>query len=256
MIDLKLSSGLPIKFDELGEKFEFGQGVIFDSVNKVPITSLLPGLLNKSLRYPEVVYTEHRNIRHEEHEEKLSHEQCNYDLVMIPAGLMGIEYIRSHVYYADSASGATSVSEIIEVLSGNLTLLLQKNRPKEDEYDFETHVSEGFVVKLGRNERFAIPTGYYYTFINTRSKPVVYTRFYSKKCVCDYSLINKEKGLAYFAIKKNAKQEIVLNPRYKTIPQLKQKKITEFNHMSKLEVDLETPVYQQLLTSRGIVSLF
>lgn len=246
MIDLQLSSGLPIKFDEIAERFHYGEGVTFNALNRIPLSSMLPGLLNKSLRYPENVYLEHRNIHHVEHDELFKNSGFNYDILMLPSGLMGVEFIRSHIFYSECAgTDSTEVSEIVEVLSGALTILLQKNNPK-DEFDFETRVSEGLVVKIKEGEKFSLPRGYYYTFINTKETPVVFSRFYMKGCMCDYSRFRREQGLAYFAIRKNAKQEIVLNPRYRDIPKIKKGSVGQITFSNKLTLNQE-PLYVQAL---------
>lgn len=220
MIDLQPVSGLPLNFDEESEKFRYGEGILFDSVNRIPLTSMLPGLLNKALRYPETVYMEHKNIRHQQDDQFLRDTGYQFDVLMLPSGLMGVEFIRSHIFYSEPAENCSQVSEIVECLSGMLTVLLQQNNPK-GEWDFETRVKEGLVVKLKQGEKFVIPKGYYYTFINTRVRPTVFSRFYREGCLCDYSRFKREQGLAYFAIRKNAKQEIVLNPRYRDIPEIK-----------------------------------
>jgi oxalate decarboxylase/phosphoglucose isomerase-like protein (cupin superfamily) len=257
MIDLQANSGLPLHFDELNEKFRYGEGIIFDKLNKVPLTSMLPGLLNKSLRYPETVYLEHQNIRHKNDDQFFKDTSLHYDVVMLPSGLMGVEFIRSHIFYAELESAETEpigVSEIVECLSGMVTILLQRNVPK-GEWDFETRVSEGLVVRLKEGEKFIIPRGYYYTFINTRVRPVVFSRFYSKECVCDYSKFRYEQGLAYFAIRKNAKQEIVLNPRYREIPQV-QKVTSELQICTKAPQLTADPLYVQIKNRDEFFSLF
>lgn len=247
MIDLQLLSGLPIKFDELAEKFSFGEGVSYHTSNRIPIASMLPGLLNKAVRYPEVVYTEHKNVHHQDHEAIFLDDALHYDIVMIPSGLMGVEFIRTHIFYADTQSdGHAGLSEIVEVLSGTLTVLLQKNQPKSD-MDFDTKVSEGLVVKLARGEKFFVPKGYYYTFVNTRGKPVVFSRFYLTGCICDYSKFRREQGLAYFAIRKNARQEIVLNPRYREIPKIRKATANQLRWQQPEQVVASEPMYSQIV---------
>lgn len=255
MIDLQLSSGLPIKFDELGEQLEFGNGVAYDTVNRVPLQHLLPGLLNKSLKYPKYVYTEHKNVRSTEHESEFRKSGLNFDIVMIPAGLMGVEFIRSHIFQSEcSPDGEVSVNEIVEVASGELTVLLQKNKPAESELEFEKKVSQGLVVKLKKGEKFCVPSGYFYTFINTKGKPVVFSRLFKRDCVCDYSAMKREQGLAYFAIKKNAKQEIVLNPRYRDIPKIEIRKAPETTLVENQPKLGRDPLYVQAMSLGSALS--
>lgn len=254
MIDLQLSCGLPLKFDEVAEKFSYGDDIVCRSINRVPLSSMIPGLLNKSLRYPQYVYLEHLNIHRKEDEDIFASTGMNYDILMLPAGLMGVEFIRSHIFYScQERTSGVAISEIVEVVSGELTVLLQKNMPKE-ELDFETRVSEGLVVKLKEGEKFMVPQNYYYIFINTKEQPVVFSRFYKEGNICDYSQLRKEQGLAYYAIRKNAKQEIVLNPRYREIPKIK--KAASPEGLVQLKEDVQKslssePLYAQLIGRGG-----
>lgn len=246
MRSLKLSSGLEIGFDASSEKFYFPENMVCQRASKIKLSSILPGLLNKTLRYPKFVYYEFENIRHKEHDAKFTDPDYKYDLVMLPSGLMGVEYIRSHIYFAESCGEKVEISEIVEVHHGKLSILLQRNRPEPGEVIEKKAVSEGLVVKVKQGEKFCIPTGYYYTFINTTSKPTVFTRLYDSKNRCDYSKLKSEKGLAYFAIKKNARQEIVLNPRYREIPKIKNIPAGETPHMQRIPLP-DRPLYEMIM---------
>lgn len=259
IVDLQANCGLPLQFDDINEKFSCGEEVVYDSLEKVHLKHMLPGLLNKSLRYPETVYTQYKNIRRKQDDQMFNNTDLHYDVVMLPSGLMGVEFIRSHIYHKKPAEdGAVQLSEIVETLSGRLTVLLQRNEPKDHEWDMGTKVSEGLVIKLRPGEKFAIPRGYYYTFINTKVKPVVFSRFYVDDCHCDYNEFQKEQGLAYFAIRKNAKQEFVLNPRYRDIPAVKQiQSCEEISGMDEIadNIDMSQPLYLQLVNNPGLAML-
>ncbi len=248
MVDLQFSCGLPIKFDDITEKFQYGEGVVFSALNHIPLKSMLPGLLNKSLRYPENVYLEHRNICNRDDQPLLVQNNLNYDVVMLPSGLMGVEFIRTHIFFGTGGEGR--LSEIVEAISGTLTVLLKRNEQK-GEYYFETAVSEGLVVRLKPGEKFAVPKGYYYTFVNTKEHPVVFSRFYTKGCQCDYSTFQREQGLAYYAIRKNARTEIVFNPRYRDIPEVKRAWGRDLSLAKDvtIEINNDQPLYKQAISS-------
>ena len=103
---------------------------------------------------------------------------------------------------------------------------MQKNKPK-DILDFDTYVEEGLVASLKKGDKFAIPTGYFHTFINADTIPVLFTRVYKENGLVDYKNLQRENGLAYYCIRKNAKMEIVHNPMYKDIPAIKKVKPAE-----------------------------
>lgn len=219
MLNLQDQCALPIMFDEKDERFIFGEDLLCDSSEKIPLRSLIPSLLNKSLVYPSDVYEEHRNIRYIHDDEKLR-EKIIYDMLYLPEGLLGVEYIKSHVYYSPNGESRGLVSTIIEVVAGTVTILLQKNLHK-GELDFETKTEDMIVIMAETGEKIVLPKGYFYTFINTGEKPAIIARVYRNQGLIDYTVLRKEQGLAYFCIRKNARCEFVKNPRYREINEIR-----------------------------------
>ena len=218
MIDLYSISSLPIQFNFSDSSFIFHDCINCRNRIKVSLSNLIPALLNKSLRYPEYVYEENEGLYSTNDQSFFNGTPLHYDIVVLPAGLLGIEYIKTHIYFSPESEGKTA--SFIECLYGILTVLIQKNEPKE-EFDFDTSVNEGIMIKLRRGEKIAIPTGYYYTFINSRNTPVIFSRISVNKGIVDYNDLSHEQGLGYFAIRKNARTEIVFNPRYRFVPTIK-----------------------------------
>lgn len=240
MIDLQDISSLPIQFDFSEGTFVFNECVKCSKLEKIPLSELTPALLNKTLKYPEIVYEEGENLYEDIDEEVFQGSNLKYEVIVIPAGLLGIEYIKSHIYYSPASEGKYGC--MVECLYGMLTVLIQKNKPK-DELDFDTSVEKGMMIKLRKGEKIAIPAGYYYTFINTKNMPVIFSRIYKSKGVINYSIISNEQGLAYFAIRKNARTEIVFNPRYKEVPQIERYTPADDPFAIK---DKTRPLYEQI----------
>jgi oxalate decarboxylase/phosphoglucose isomerase-like protein (cupin superfamily) len=214
MIDLSNISGLPLRFNEETVSLELDTCLECSHQEQVPLSSIIPTLLNKFLKYPETVYSHHKRIAHIDDLEGVN--GISYDILVMPYGLLGIEYIRTHVYYSDYVAG--KYDTIVEVLSGNLSVVMQKNENEEDvdPYSFETEVDRIHVVDLRKGDRLAIPTGYFYTFVNTSQNPVIFSKVTgAEKQPVDYSVLEKERGLAYYIISKNARTEVVPNPKYK-----------------------------------------
>lgn len=241
MVNLKDTCCLDINFDEKDNFVQFGEGVYPSLSQKVPLRQLLPSLLNKSLIYPEIVYEEYIQVFHES-DRNILNQGVSFDLVTLPPGLLGIEFIKTHVYYSP-ANVDQKFSTVIEVHFGILTVIMQKNRPK-DELDFEVSVEEGLVIKLAKGEKLAIPAGYYYTFINTEDYPVIFVRVYKQNATIDYSFLKRENGLAYYCIRKNARQEIVHNPLYREIPRIKE--LSPNTHIQSMGLDENIALYTQL----------
>lgn len=217
MIDITELSGLPIKFDEERGRILCDDGIEYQAEKYVPLSEMIPILLNKYLKYPEVVYKHHLNIKSRN---CTLDGKFRYDLIHLPFGLLGIEFIKTHVYHSPYVPDKYDC--VIEVYSGTLTVMIQKNREKDDPFEFETYVDDVTVINIGRGQRVAIPTGVFYTFINTGMAPVVFAKITSiNHREIDYSVFRREKGLAYYLISKNAKIEIVANPKYKITCQLR-----------------------------------
>ena len=228
MLDLLDFSSLDIHFDLESNALLYGENIRCNSCQKITLKHLSPILLNKSLIYPEQVYEEYKGICYQQDENMLN--GCvSYDLINLPSGLLGIEYIKTHVYFSPIDYGDDKVSCIIEVLFGNLYILMQKNAPKA-ELDFHTTVEAGYLVKLKQGDRFVIPEGFLYTFVNTSENSALFSKVYKKCSIIDYTSLRKERGLAYYCIRKNGRQEIVLNPFYKNTPCI-------------VELTVDTPIF-------------
>lgn len=218
MIDLTSVSSLPIQFDVHTSTFIINEPLSCTRRRKVQLSKLTPALLNRSLKYPEEVYEEFCGLFFHD-DRDIFEEKLHYEVLYLPPGLLGIEFIKSHVYYCEEKG---KYSAVVECLYGILTVVIQRNAIKDD-YDFDTTIEEGVMVNLRKGDKIAIPTGFFYTFINTKNTAVIFSRVYKNKGIADYSRLEREQGLGYFAIRKNARTEIVFNPRYKQIP-----KITKF----------------------------
>jgi len=123
---------------------------------------------------------------------------------------------------------------------------MQKNYPK-NEFDIHTSVEEGLIVKLKCGEKLAVPQGYFYNFINTEDDPVVFVRIHKGDDLVDYTILRRERGLAYYCIRKNARQEIVHNPIYRTVPKIKSLRANSFLDDAGLDpfISLYTQLRQQ-----------
>jgi oxalate decarboxylase/phosphoglucose isomerase-like protein (cupin superfamily) len=224
MIDLQEVSGLPIQFDPENSTFILAESLNCDGEDRIKLSEIVPILLNKYLKYPEVVYTHRKNIC----ESGVDQDGVSYDLMYIPSGLLGIEYMKTHVYYSQEVSGKYDC--VVEVLQGELTAVLQKNESKSDDWQFNTGVQDLSIIVLKKGHKLAVPTGYFYTFVNTGTTPLLISKLTAtqRKSLIDYEMLKREKGLACYIISKNAKIETVANPKYKVSSKLKPTGISNY----------------------------
>lgn len=227
MVDLSEISGISLFVNEELKKLDLGHEVKFKEEILVKLSHLSPILLNKYLKYPESVYWHLKNLYLED--KNLKDSSITYDLFFMPAGLLGIECVKTHVFY--SPSSCDKFACIVEVLMGELTITLQKNEENNSCNNFETPtlIKELYIIKVKKGERFAIPTGYFYTFSNTSFSLLVFAKVSGVELKeINYSLLQKEKGLALYLILKNAKVEAVANPKYKITEKIKLTSLERF----------------------------
>ncbi len=243
MLALADIAGLPVSLAEDGEVLQFNlQEVCCNAARRIRLLDISPALLNKSLRYPEIVYIQHSRVLLKEDEVNWP-AVYSYDIISIPSGLLGIEYIKTHIFYEAGAQGKAAC--IIHVFSGVLTIMLQKNKPRTDIYDIETHVEEAILIMVKSGQKAAIPAGFYYTFVNTTESPVVFARIITSEHTIDYDLLKRENGLAYYLISKNARLELVNNPRYRTLAKVKKVNAAELNMRSSYTPDDRLSLYAE-----------
>lgn len=244
MVTLSLLGGAEIGFDENSDRIRYDQNHISCAqIRDVRLQDINPVLLNKSLRYPEYVYSHHNRLTPNAQNSNWP-ENCGFDLIAIPVGLLGIEYVKTHVFYAEPERG--NLACVVQVFNGTLTVLLQRNKPKKDIFDIDTHVEQMFLTKVKAGEKVAIPAGYMYTFINTSNSPVVFSRVIGNEHILDYSKIRRENGLAYYVIAKNARTEMVANPRYRTLSPVRKISLADLNANCEYKPNNEVGLYDEV----------
>jgi oxalate decarboxylase/phosphoglucose isomerase-like protein (cupin superfamily) len=228
MIDLSDISGLPVAIDKEKCRLSASDTISYQQESTIAIKEISPILLNKFVKYPENVGTMYKNVYQKDHYSKFVNSDLNYNIYVIPFGLLGIEFNKSHVYFSDHEEA--KYSSIVEVLHGEITIVIQKNRMNVDPFSNGTVVEKIEILRIRKGERIAIPSGVMYSFVNTGSEECAFAFVHSENTErIDYELLSREKGLAYFIISKNAKVEIVANPKYKIETPTRHKYLNELD---------------------------
>src|SRR6185369_2815659 len=205
MTDLSVICGLPIKLDEESEAIFYDDSVVFEKQINVALSEITPILLNKFLRYPETVYRYYSNVSYRPDQRILS-KNASYNVIQIPYGLLGVEFVKTHIYYSEFVHNKYDC--IIEVIRGELTVLVQKNSEVDEfdaEFDSATNVEEINIINVTAGEKICIPTGVFYTFVNCTNRNVIFAIVSGKNSKpIDYSILYRERGLAFYIISKNA----------------------------------------------------
>lgn len=248
MINLQSVSGLPLQFDDINIHFN---GIIEnEGMAEVSIEHLRGELLNSSLTCPTHICNQYFKI---DQRGLMKKSGLRYDVVVMPSNLAGIEYVKSKGHYNDLVTSKDSFPEIIEILYGWATVLLQRPRLKPSKDDHWSSIQDMFefnrlddvvVIKLQRGQKLVIPSGWGHVFINTRQTPLIFSLVRNSEEFNIRRFI-PEQGAGYYFIRKNARQEVVQNPRYKTVPRFKkgQPKFV----LKELTITEKTPIFKQIV---------
>lgn len=224
-IDLKKSAGLSLLLED---QELIAQDAQFASKADYTIKMVKNQLLNKDLTYPEVVYTKYIGLDSEKLFEKKKLQINEY---VIPANLMGIEYVKTNAVLCQE------YPKLLEVHYGGGVVIMQKVE--------KNRVVDVIMSKIKRDQKLIVPAGYSMSIINTRQQPpLVVAEIYNKDAKT-YAALDAVGGMSYYVIRKNAKQEIVRNPLYRSAPDMR--KVNWDNLITKEKITLKTPLAKQIM---------
>ena len=145
--------------------------------------------------------------------------------------MAGVEFVKTRV------TRCKNYPRIIEVLSGYGMVLIQQYKSPRDNRIIKISVKKG--------AKIIIPAGYDFVAVNTRqSSTLIFAEFQNSEAVTRV-VLDDSSGMAYYIIRKNAKQEIVRNPSYKIVSDIQKVNIDAI--LSQQGVTLKTPVIKQII---------
>ncbi len=199
-IDLRGALGLSVIYekDELILK-----DVDYKKKIVVSIDLIRNQLLNKELDCPDILYTKYKQI---DTKGLFSSKKLKLNLYTIKSNLAGIEYVKTRATRSDK------YPRIFEVLSGSSTMLMQKYRTPKDNRVIKVQAKKG--------DKVIVPPGFDFVAVNPRQGTVLILAEIMSIKASPRITLDENSGIAYYVIRKNAKQEIVRNPNYKIVNDL------------------------------------
>ncbi len=223
--DLKKNSGLGLIYERGTLKFE---KLTHSSNRTVTLDEMREQILNEDLQSPKIFYSKYTNL---DTENIFTSKGVKINLIHTPANVAGIEYIKT------KANICSTHNRIVEIISGGGLVMIQN-------FSAEKGESEVVLIKIRATEKIVIPAGYAYALINNRVTPLVALEFSSAKAK-NRSTLDEMRGMAYYIIRKNAKQEIVRNPLYKIVNT--KTKVDWQKIYKQCEITPKTPFSRQIL---------
>jgi hypothetical protein len=196
-IDLKKTSGFSMVYD--GEDLQIKDHT-FNEKFSVSISEIKNQLLNKDLTCPEIFYTKYKGL---DHEDIYASKNLTVNFYVLKPNLAGIEFVKTR------ATRVLRYPRIIDVVYGGATILMQKYKGPKD--------NRVIKVVTKKEQKIIIPPGYSTVIVNTRQNTNLIFAEYLCKKARHKIVLDELSGMAYYIIRKNAKQETVRNPNYKTV---------------------------------------
>ncbi len=224
-IDLRKSSGIPLSYN--GTDLQ-PQGLKFRNVLTIDIDEIRPQLLNKSLSCPQNFY---RKWEFLDGEDIFLEKGLQVNFYTVQPNLAGIEYVKT------IAAECDKYPKIIESVYGGGIVLMQKYKNPDDNRILKKILRKG--------DKVIIPGGFTYVIINTRQNSNLIAVEISAKDSCTRNVLDDNNGMAYYVIRKNAKQEIVRNPEYKIVNNIEK---TDWEKILQERcITPRTPIIRQIL---------
>lgn len=224
-IDLKKTSGFPLVYD--GEDLQV-KDLSFKDVISVSIDDIRPQLLNKELSCPDVFY---KKYKHLDFDNLYSSKDLQINFIVLKPNLAGIEFVKTR------ATRCAKYARLIDIVYGGATILMQRYRSPKDNRIIR--------IVAKKEQKVIIPAGYSAVVVNTRQNSnLIFAEFASINASPEVVLDDKN-GLAYYIIRKNAKQETVRNPYYKIVNE--PEKLDWDKIILNYGITPKTPVIKQIL---------
>ncbi|MDX9738991.1 MAG: glucose-6-phosphate isomerase family protein [Candidatus Dojkabacteria bacterium] len=224
-IDLKRSSGLPLFYS--GEELQ-PQGLTLSGTTTVCIDDIRSQLLNEDLNCPEIFYKKYKDL---DKDEVFKSKNLKINIYLIFPNLAGIEYTKTF------ATKCLKRPRILEVIYGGGTVLLQK---------YDSPIKNRIIKsQIKKGQKIIVPQGYTCSIVNSRQTSNLIVLELISRDASPRIVLDDRGGMAYYIIRKNAKQEIVRNPEYKIVND--PEKVDWDTVISKYGITAKTPIVKQVM---------
>jgi len=224
-IDLRAATGLSIAYEN--EELTF-KNVDYSEKVVVDIDSIREQLLNKELDCPEVFYTKYLKI---DTDSIFASKKVKLNIYTMSANLAGIEFVKTKV------TRCKKYPRIVEILHGSALILLQQYKSPKDNRVIKISAKKG--------QKVIVPANVDFVAVNVRQNtPLIFAEIMSINAISRV-VLDDNSGMAYYVIRKNAKQEIVRNPNYKIVNEIE--KVDTEKIIKDYGITPKTTVIKQLI---------
>ncbi len=223
-IDLKKSAGLSLNYENgsiTSDDFKFERKKDFH------IKEISQQLLNEEVTSPDYFFTKYYNC---DQDNIFKDKGLQINIVVLMPNLAGIEFVKTLTDLNKKSH------RIIDVIYGG-GILLQQDFDKLD-------LGVVYTSTMKKGSKALVHAGYDYVMTNTKSTPLIYLEV-SLDGSDSINELDDMRGMSYYVIRKNAKQEVVRNPEYRQANN--PKKLNFDKVLTKMGITLKTPIIKQIL---------
>lgn len=255
MLDLSGKIGLNVKLDDQN-KLEFGEGVDLEKMSARSFADLKIVAADENLNLSDdPAYLMYRNVRRKGDEALLEKHAQRFDLTVIPASMLGDEYIKTSGHYHPVKPGTgVEYPELYYVVSGQATYLMQK-------HEKDGTISDVILARVPAGEAIIMPPFYGHVTINELDETLVMANWVEASFSSVYGDYEEKRGASHYVTKSDLRQaqialsdsrtgetrnpndetnaKIIKNPNYSNTPELKIMK----SRPLALESLKDTPIY-------------
>lgn len=217
-VNLQKISGLQVSFSK--EKMELGFNGDFPFIKKSErsLEELRPYLKNLAAsKGPDPVYRVWRYAYLNQDSGEIRANDLRYDITLISLGKIDGEFAKTAGHFHKNKIGtALPYPEVYEVLMGRAYFLIQS--PGKD----AKNIKEVRLVEAGPGEKVLVPPQFSgHTTINAFNEPLIMANWISNNAVYDYESYQNNHGASYYLLDNNNLIDIVKNPNYESVPEIK-----------------------------------
>jgi glucose-6-phosphate isomerase len=231
-MDLKTISGLPLSLEN--GKIALSEGAVSLPASYRWPEEAKPYFMRENADFgPGWLYEMARGVCFKKDKSVFEKIGLRYDVTNIRAGTAGKEFIKTIGHFHKDAS-----AEVYEVLSGEALFLFQEIEGGE----------KVFLIKAESGEKVVILSKFGHVTINPGKGNLIVSDISSTDTRPDYEFFKKNRGAAYYAVKKNGGIKTEKNGNY---PQAEELKTGKPKEIPELGISFSKPLYGSFIKNPG-----
>lgn len=197
MINLKKTSGLDLKYNEVSKKL-ISKTLSIPKPQVRKLSDMKKVLMYNNSHKNKELYYIYRNISLIKHKKLFKDNNMRYDITIIPSSKLGNEFIKTLGHHHKGI-------EVYDVLYGEALYIFQNKK-------------EFLVIHAKAGTRVYVPNEYWHVTINHGNKILVMANLVPKDIKTNYEDITNKHGMAYYYVAGN---KFVKNKNFKISPKIK-----------------------------------